>query len=50
MVYQLHADTGSMPRATLDVYTRRLQYSLVDSSKLCSSGFGFVFSSSMFFD
>ena len=50
MVYQLHVDTGSTPRATLDVYTGRLQYSLVDSSELCGSGFGFVFSSSMFFD
>ena len=50
MVYQLHVDTSSTPRATLDVYTGRLQYSLVDSSELCGSGFGFVFSSSMFFD
>ena len=40
--YQLHVDTSSTPRATLDIYTGRLQYSLVDSSKLCGSGFGFV--------
>ena len=48
MVYQLHVDTGSTPRATLDAYTGRFQYSLVDPPKLCGSEFGFVFSSMPF--